>query len=281
MGIGLRYPTPVGPVSLDFGYQINPAQYQATNTHNEHDGSLPAAAFSILVQYRAGVLMRKNEPVSARMITMPVTTPVTKPVTMPVTMTISRTSGMTVARTIARTIAQALAMAASLGLLAAAAASAQTAGYSTVLPAASRVGASETVDSIAARIEDDILTESELRELGAFQTLVDGQSKSRADLIRELEDQWIVRGEATAASYPETVGGRRGSRLFPARAPVPFPRRIQTPLRLRGPERSRRPAPARSSNSTSRVFSISVFAPPRRLPMPRSMTTIQMSLPLS
>jgi outer membrane protein assembly complex protein YaeT len=31
VGIGLRYPTPVGPVTLDFGYQINPAQYQATN----------------------------------------------------------------------------------------------------------------------------------------------------------------------------------------------------------------------------------------------------------
>ena len=58
----------------------------------------------------------------------------------------------------------------------------------------------QTVDGIAARIEDDILTESEVRELGAFQTLVDGQSKSRAELIRELEDQWIVRGEATAAT---------------------------------------------------------------------------------
>jgi outer membrane protein assembly complex protein YaeT len=32
VGIGLRYPTPVGPVSLDFGYQLNPAQYQGTNT---------------------------------------------------------------------------------------------------------------------------------------------------------------------------------------------------------------------------------------------------------
>ncbi|HWF39591.1 MAG TPA: POTRA domain-containing protein [Candidatus Acidoferrales bacterium] len=31
VGIGLRYPTPVGPVTLDFGYQLNPAQYQATN----------------------------------------------------------------------------------------------------------------------------------------------------------------------------------------------------------------------------------------------------------
>ena len=61
----------------------------------------------------------------------------------------------------------------------------------------------QTVDGIAARIEDDILTESEVNELGAFQLLVDGKAKSRADLIRELADQWIVRGEAAAARYPE------------------------------------------------------------------------------
>ena len=32
VGFGLRYPTPIGPVRVDFGYQINPAYYQATNT---------------------------------------------------------------------------------------------------------------------------------------------------------------------------------------------------------------------------------------------------------
>jgi outer membrane protein insertion porin family len=30
VGLGIRYPTPVGPVTLDFAYQINPAQYQGT-----------------------------------------------------------------------------------------------------------------------------------------------------------------------------------------------------------------------------------------------------------
>jgi outer membrane protein insertion porin family len=30
VGFGFRYPTPVGPVRVDFGYQLNPAQYQAT-----------------------------------------------------------------------------------------------------------------------------------------------------------------------------------------------------------------------------------------------------------
>jgi len=31
-GFGVRYPTPIGPVRVDFAYQINPAQYLATNT---------------------------------------------------------------------------------------------------------------------------------------------------------------------------------------------------------------------------------------------------------
>jgi hypothetical protein len=80
---------------------------------------------------------------------------------------------------------------------------AQTAVYDE-LPGGSTVAAgAQTVDGIVARIEDDILTESELRELGAFQTLVDGHAKTRAELVRELSDQWIVRGEATAAKYSE------------------------------------------------------------------------------
>ncbi|HYL68154.1 MAG TPA: hypothetical protein VEX69_03230 [Candidatus Limnocylindria bacterium] len=63
-------------------------------------------------------------------------------------------------------------------------------------------GAAQTIDGVAARIEDDILTESELRELAAFQQLVDGRSKTRAELIRELAAQWIVRGDANTAKFP-------------------------------------------------------------------------------
>ncbi|MGC2508481.1 MAG: BamA/TamA family outer membrane protein, partial [Candidatus Acidiferrales bacterium] len=32
IGFGLRYPTPVGPVRVDFGFQLNPAEYQVYNT---------------------------------------------------------------------------------------------------------------------------------------------------------------------------------------------------------------------------------------------------------
>jgi hypothetical protein len=63
-------------------------------------------------------------------------------------------------------------------------------------------GPAQTIDGVAARIEDDILTASELRELAAFQQLVDGHAKTRSELIRELADQWIVRGEANAAKFP-------------------------------------------------------------------------------
>lgn len=75
--------------------------------------------------------------------------------------------------------------------------------HSTLPPAAGGDSAGQTVDGIAARIEEDILTDSEVNELAAFQTLVDGHEKSRDDLIRELTDQWIVRGEAAATKYPE------------------------------------------------------------------------------
>lgn len=68
-------------------------------------------------------------------------------------------------------------------------------------PAAAGVDV-RAVDGVAARIEDDILTESEVRELGAFQQLVEGATKPREELIRELADQWIVRGEIETAKYP-------------------------------------------------------------------------------
>lgn len=61
---------------------------------------------------------------------------------------------------------------------------------------------SVAVDGVAARIEDDVLTESEVHELAAFQELVDGQAKARPDVIRELTDQWIIREEADVAKYP-------------------------------------------------------------------------------
>ena len=62
---------------------------------------------------------------------------------------------------------------------------------------ASRAAPVGTVaDGIVERIEDDIITESEVRELEAFQRLFNGRAMSRVDVIRELTDQWIIRNEA-------------------------------------------------------------------------------------
>jgi hypothetical protein len=63
------------------------------------------------------------------------------------------------------------------------------------------------VDRIVARVEDDILTLSELRELGRFQQLANGSGAPRAipadaELLRQLIDQWIVNTEAGVAQFP-------------------------------------------------------------------------------
>lgn len=86
-----------------------------------------------------------------------------------------------------------------LAAAAAPAASSQTQSLSAPPPATT--GGAQTIDGIAARIEDDVLTESEVRELGAFQQVVEGKAKSRDERIRELAEQWIVRGEAKTAKF--------------------------------------------------------------------------------
>jgi hypothetical protein len=78
---------------------------------------------------------------------------------------------------------------------------AQTQSFTELPPAHAESGGAQTIDGIAARIEDDVLTESEVRELGAFQQVVDGKAKSRDERIRELADQWIVRGDAKTAKF--------------------------------------------------------------------------------
>ncbi len=79
---------------------------------------------------------------------------------------------------------------------------AQAPTYSELPPASGSAGVQQ-VDGVAARIEDDIITESEVRELGAFQQFVDGKSKPRAELIRDLADQWMIRNEAATAKFAQ------------------------------------------------------------------------------
>lgn len=58
------------------------------------------------------------------------------------------------------------------------------------------------IDRIVARVQDDIILLSDLRELGEYQQLVEGKSESDAQLLDRLIDQWIVRKEAETARFP-------------------------------------------------------------------------------
>lgn len=59
------------------------------------------------------------------------------------------------------------------------------------------------VDSIAVHIGNDVVTESEVRELEDYQELLDGHAQRRAQVLQELVDQWIVRTEAATMKFPK------------------------------------------------------------------------------
>ena len=60
----------------------------------------------------------------------------------------------------------------------------------------------QIVDGIVVRIEDDIITLSELRELAAYQQLLDGRSQANDELRSELIEQWVVDNEANTSRFP-------------------------------------------------------------------------------
>jgi hypothetical protein len=78
---------------------------------------------------------------------------------------------------------------------------APAAGNSTS-PTAAAPRQSADVDGIAARIGNDVLTDSEVRELENYQKLVEGQAQNRAKVMDELVDQWIVETDAVATKFP-------------------------------------------------------------------------------
>src|SRR5437868_14361181 len=82
-------------------------------------------------------------------------------------------------------------------------------GFSVWLPFATPVMAAplpapqaQIVDAIVVRIEDDIITLSELRELAAYQQLLDGRSQTNDELRSELIEQWVVDNEANTSRFP-------------------------------------------------------------------------------
>jgi parvulin-like peptidyl-prolyl isomerase len=63
--------------------------------------------------------------------------------------------------------------------------------------------AQEVIDRIAARVENDVILMSDLRELSRYQQLEDGKTESDEQLLDRLIDQWIVRTEAEASRFPQ------------------------------------------------------------------------------
>jgi hypothetical protein len=72
-----------------------------------------------------------------------------------------------------------------------------------LLPASGHVRAQEVVDRIVARVETEIILQSDVRQLSRYQAFLDGKSQSDSDILNRLIDQWIVRSEAGVARFPQ------------------------------------------------------------------------------
>lgn len=67
---------------------------------------------------------------------------------------------------------------------------------------ASEAYAQKVVDRIVARVEEEIILQSDVEQLARYQLLVDGKAESDAAILDRLIDQWIVRKEAEASRSP-------------------------------------------------------------------------------
>jgi len=72
-----------------------------------------------------------------------------------------------------------------------------------LLPGSSHVRAQQVVDRIVARVETEIILQSDVRQLSRYQAFLDGKPQSDADILNRLIDQWIVRSEAGVAQFPQ------------------------------------------------------------------------------
>jgi parvulin-like peptidyl-prolyl isomerase len=61
----------------------------------------------------------------------------------------------------------------------------------------------QVVDRIVARVENDIILLSDVRQLERYQEFVDGKSEDDSKILDRLIDQWVVRSEAEASRFPQ------------------------------------------------------------------------------
>jgi len=63
--------------------------------------------------------------------------------------------------------------------------------------------AQEVIDRIVARVDNDVILLSDIRQLAEYQVFVDGKAERDESILERLIDQWIVRTEAAAARFPQ------------------------------------------------------------------------------
>lgn len=71
-----------------------------------------------------------------------------------------------------------------------------------VLGMAARLRGQQLVDRIVARVENDVVLLSDVKELQQYQQLVGEKSESDSAILDRLVDQWIVRSEAELSRFP-------------------------------------------------------------------------------
>jgi hypothetical protein len=67
---------------------------------------------------------------------------------------------------------------------------------------AGRARAQKILDRVVARVEEEIILQSDVEQLARYQVMVDGKAESDAAILERLIDQWIVRKEAEASRFP-------------------------------------------------------------------------------
>jgi hypothetical protein len=90
------------------------------------------------------------------------------------------------------------------------------------------------VDRIVARIEGDIILLSQVRELGAFQQLIEGRAESDDRLLAEIVEQWIVQTEASESRFPQPAQSEVDRELARLVAQFPSPEAYAAKLRELG-----------------------------------------------
>jgi hypothetical protein len=94
--------------------------------------------------------------------------------------------------------------------------------------------AQQVVDRIIARVEGDILLQSDLRELGASQQLFGGPVEPESKRLDELIDQWIIAHEAESAQFAQPSKEDVTSALQQAEKNLGGEQKFQAKLKAQG-----------------------------------------------